>query len=1147
MAAPRMDGSSAFGPVLKHYRLSAGLTQEALAERALLSPRGIQDLERGVIQRPRRDTVERLVAALKLDATDRAALETAACGPLLPAGRTGPARVAARDHPLPVGGYLGARPPGRLVGRDGELDQALACLEVVRAGEGKLLQLSGEPGVGKTRLAQEVAVRASECGFLVAAGSCYESRQTVPYYPFLDALGALYTAAPAAISAVIPEHWPQLARLLPNTGLPLPPTSSGPQEEQERMFRAAAGFIAAISRTIPLAILLDDLHWADEVSLSLLQHLARHTSGERVFLFGTYRDGEVVPGRPLTRTLHDLRRDGLLEQLTLWSLGKDGTAALIMACLGEERISPKLTELIYGTAEGHPFFTQEVLRTLVERGDVFAQDGVWDTRGVERVEVPETVRSVIEERVTRLSDGTQALLHDGSILGQTFHFDDLQGMSGRTEEMVEDALQEATHAGVVRALNRDNYTFNHALTQHALYADLPPRRQTRLHLAAGEALERLPERMRVGRSVDLARHFLEAGRPERALPYVMAMGEHAEEVFAHREAERHYRTALNLAQQIGDEGRTAEALERLGDVIGSLGHFREALQRLDDAARLDRARGDLEGKGRVVARIGRIHRMRGRPLDGLARTQTMIDELSVLGPSRALAVLHETLVHLLYELGRHDEQLAAAERMAEIARAIGDEPLLASAMVHRAWGLGMVGRYDQLIQAAARAMPLLESAGRIVELRFALDLTGVAYYFRGEYSSARTHEMRALALAEQIGDPILIVDIVLQLGWIAWALGSWGEARAYARRADALLERVEDSLYSGGSFLLEGYICVAEGAWGEAEECLERVADLARSNENRGMLLGSQYGLATLDLRREHPQETIARLEPMLVSAADDVRMPVFPLLAEAHLAMGQRCQAENLVAEAIDWAQTEQNRLTWAEALRVQGLLLTEQRRGQEAHLSFTEALKLTRFMCTPWLEARILEAEAMTHAQAGDLQQARERLVDSLAIFQQLGAAKDVERTQGVLSGLSRPITELMVAPLRPSTGAKAASLPSMSRGDLTDEQWERLRPLLPPQTARHGRPPKDHRRIVNGVLWVLRTGAPWRDLPERYGPWQTVATRFYRWRRTGIWDRILAELKQQADAEGTLDWTLHHVDGTMIRAHQRAAGAQKRGSIT
>jgi len=117
-------------------------------------------------------------------------------------------------------------------------------------------------------------------------------------------------------------------------------------------------------------------------------------------------------------------------------------------------------------------------------------------------------------------------------------------------------------------------------------------------------------------------------------------------------------------------------------------------------------------------------------------------------------------------------------------------------------------------------------------------------------------------------------------------------------------------------------------------------------------------------------------------------------------------------------------------------------------------------------------------------------------------------------------------------------------MNRGELTDEQWGRLKPLLPPQRSARGRPAVDHRRIVNGLLWVLRTGAPWRDLPERYGPWQTVATRFYRWRKAGVWDRLLAAVQEIADAQGKVNWQVHYVDGTVVRAHQHAAGV-KRGA--
>ncbi len=113
-------------------------------------------------------------------------------------------------------------------------------------------------------------------------------------------------------------------------------------------------------------------------------------------------------------------------------------------------------------------------------------------------------------------------------------------------------------------------------------------------------------------------------------------------------------------------------------------------------------------------------------------------------------------------------------------------------------------------------------------------------------------------------------------------------------------------------------------------------------------------------------------------------------------------------------------------------------------------------------------------------------------------------------------------------------------MAREILTDEQWERIHPLLPPQRPKTGRPAKDHRTVVEAILWIDRTGAPWRDLPEEFGPWQSIATRFYRWVEAGVWDHVLAELQRQADAQGELDWNLHHVDGTSIRAHQHAAGA-------
>lgn len=119
-----------------------------------------------------------------------------------------------------------------------------------------------------------------------------------------------------------------------------------------------------------------------------------------------------------------------------------------------------------------------------------------------------------------------------------------------------------------------------------------------------------------------------------------------------------------------------------------------------------------------------------------------------------------------------------------------------------------------------------------------------------------------------------------------------------------------------------------------------------------------------------------------------------------------------------------------------------------------------------------------------------------------------------------------------------------PIPKRHELTDEQWEKLEPLLPPQKPPTGRPSKDHRTVINGILWIIKTGAPWEDLPERYGSSKTVSSRLYRWRKAGIWDQILAELQRQGDKLGEVEWTIHYVDGTVVRAHQSAAGA-KRGT--
>jgi predicted ATPase/DNA-binding XRE family transcriptional regulator len=442
-------GQASLADLLRSYRIEAGLTQEELAERAGVSPQGVSALERGARRRPHRQTITLLAAALGLNTEAETELAGAARPPKGLPRLGGREPLDPKGAPLPVGGFLGALPAGPIVGRDSQLERARAAIQAVHGGEGRVLFLVGEAGIGKTRLAQEVALDMGQQDFLVASGRCYEGHQVVGFYPLLEALTTVYAFSSAAIRAAIPDCWPYLSRLLPEHDLPTPVSSDG-VEEQERVFRAVAGFICAVAAEQPVALLVDDLHWGDTASLELLQHLARSTRGSRVLLLGTYRDVEVRRPHPLVTVLAHLQREQLMERIALPPLVEEETGALIAMHIDGGDVSPELTALVHRNTEGNPFFIREVLRGLVDGGDLCQIDDHQDLRRIDRIAVPQSVREAIGERVSRLGDQTQAIMHNASVLGQTFSFEELAGISDRIEPELEDALDDAVAASWCR-------------------------------------------------------------------------------------------------------------------------------------------------------------------------------------------------------------------------------------------------------------------------------------------------------------------------------------------------------------------------------------------------------------------------------------------------------------------------------------------------------------------------------------------------------------------------------------------------------------------------------------------------------------------------------------------------------------------------
>lgn len=949
-------------------------------------------IERGAVQlKGFADPVR--VVQVRSERAEAAAAEAAPDSAAAPAAISA-VRSLREPGPWPIGGFLGALPDTPLVAREQELQQVLQALDAVDAGTGRMVLLAGEPGVGKTRLAQEATLAARKHHWYLATGRCYEAQQKVAYYPFLEALPHAFQAAPSSLQTEVSRRWPDLNRLLPDrrVGITEPPLEMRGYDEQQRLFWAVTGFVQELAREAPVMLALDDLQWADEASLALLQHLARHTRGARVLLLGAYRDVEVTRQHPLEAALRTLGREHLVERVAVRRMPVEGTAALIAATL-DQAASRDLADAIHQRTEGNPFFTQEVLRVLADRRDVYRAGGHWERRTVADIAVPESIRSAIGERVARLSPTTQEVLSEASVLGQQFSFEDLQGVGARDEAALEAALEEAAEAGIVR--ERAGYAFQHVLIQQALAEEIPLRRRQRLHRAAGEAIEREARHER--RAAELVWHFLEGNLPERALPYALRAGDQAEAVYAHGEAEHHYQTALELAREIGDSNAEAQALEQLGQVLSRLARYEEALAMLEAAAAHDDAAGDLDGVLRATALIGDV-RMRlatdqKEVADVEARLKALLARFSTpqmeARYARGLALLWTSLAHLYSNDGRSLEGLAATERALELARAAADQRLIVQAEIRRGTACIDLARYEEGIQAIEAALPTLEAEADLAGLCIALANVSEAYFQRGELARVSQCLERGLAIAERLGDPADRALFLGRLGTHDYLLGKWRQAREELEGGLALSREIGVAYAIINALSWLGVLSLFEGKPEEAQTAFSEAETLA--GEDVFSLDVMYWALAERNLLAGDPAAARARLlAPMerLGVTDNDTWTWQRLLLAWALGELGEMEEASTILRSLLTRVSEDLPRFGRVEAVRVQALLLARQKVADPAiEARLEQALAFCRRMPYPHQEVRLLHAFGRFLAEQGRQDEARERFEAALALCAALG----------------------------------------------------------------------------------------------------------------------------------------------------------------
>ncbi|MEE8369841.1 MAG: BREX system ATP-binding domain-containing protein, partial [Dehalococcoidia bacterium] len=668
------------------------------------------------------------------------------------------------------------------VGREAERAELRRCLDQVAKGQGALVMIGGEPGVGKTRLAEELMAEARRRGMTAFIGHCYEMEGAPPYIPFVEILeAAARMFPPEAMRETLGESAPEVAKLMPElrrTFPDIPPSPELPPEQERRyLFNGMRDFVARTGSNQPAVYVLDDLHWATDASLLLLQHIAQQLHEMPVLIVGTYRDVELDVDRPLADAMEDLHRQRLVHRISLKRLPEDGVSVMLRALSGQEPPKP-LVDTIYGETEGNPFFVEEVFQHLAEEGRLFDAKGHWRSDlEVSELDVPEGVRLVVGRRLKRVNEECRRVLTSAAVVGRAFTFELLEALGEADTDALLDAVDEAERANLIVSAEDDpaqtgarpgeaRFTFAHELIRQTLVSGLSMPRRQRLHLRIADAIEHAYPHDVEEHAVDLAHHLYQAGAaadPERTVRYLTLAGVRAMAAAAFEQALRHYESALSL-QPAEDRQARADLLYKRGMARRSLGRWEESLADWREALALSEELGDAEAVGRISLEMAEQLGWCGRFEEALEVTRCGLVALGerVSADRCRLLALAGGILALggYYTAGGQmiTQAIATAEGVRDGRRLGG---ALAAKTAHHAYYLH--GR--EAVDTGLRAAELLRSSGDLWDMTSVLAFVQHALLCLGRLDEADKIGEEVEPLATRLGHLAPLMNSRRCRGW----------------------------------------------------------------------------------------------------------------------------------------------------------------------------------------------------------------------------------------------------------------------------------------------------------------------------------------------------------------------------------------------
>jgi len=913
-----------------------------------------------------------------------------------------------------------ARKEIQLIDRVEEMNQLREAVDRAVRGEGGLLFLRGEAGIGKTRLTREMGAYARLRGMNVLYGRCpalLTMTGIPPYILWSEVIrDYLQASAPEQLYRVIGFYPSEVSKLVPELrqklgaipqSLPL-----DPEHERDRLFEAVSQFITNVSKEAPLLVVLDDLQWTDQSSLLLMHYLARGVSRERLLLVGAYRDNEVDEKHPLSPILTELNRERLLQAVPLKRMSLDHASEMIRQILEQDDVPKEFSELVYQKTGGNPFFVEEVIRSLMEQELVVREGNRWKIKEVSRIEFPETVKGVVKARIGRLDDECRNLLTTASFLGYDFTFEALRAVTGFEEDRLLDLVDRVLETGLIKEKvirGWETYSFADAIVRDAMHEEVSRSRHGRLHHAVGCAQEIVYAEKIDDHLAELAYQFLEGNDKDRALGYFLKAGEKAAKIYANNEAISYLESALQLLnEKEGELDEKARVLERLGDIKRIQGAYSACVQHWSKALELSKKLNEKEN-------VARIHRRIASILDGVMgeteKAETHYQEalkiLEATPESVELANLYDYGASMFRSRGDFSNALSLGMKALELAEKLNAQEVVAVSC--RTLGLALRSIGDA--QARRKAIEYYERA-----LKTALD-NGYMETAIWSYNSLSVvtpwylHERRmeylekGYALAKKVGHIHLETYLGTQMAFILLLRGDVGNGVSLMEASHALARKAANMGDICWSLNGLGYAYSILGEWEKSEECLGEALTISQKLNDFDQNLLSNRFLALLYLEKEEYAKA-AEFAEKAFTRLQEAGSLVFPVLVSwlvlPYIEAGEIGKAEKWISAYHKLAIEAEDKELFAAVDTLKATVLRAQKKWEESIKLFERSLQewetvgVRKWFVYPFARYVLFEYARvyLEREQEGDRGKAHSLLNQALEIFEKIGAKKDIEK---------------------------------------------------------------------------------------------------------------------------------------------------------